>query len=233
LLPTHRSCATSTSSYFPFPAARSGSRDSCGVIDLYILYTPKATYANLDYVTMADLQHRKVFKVFSQDFVVDERYNVTKELGQGAYGIVWYVPHGYGSSYGFMISTSVLTALFDAQCCDECSDQRRSSHQEGDECLQQKDSGQASSKRAQATAAFPRSSQRMFTVCSTVYIIADVDARSHAFTTWISRSRIATTRCIYMRVSARWSNYRKPNKLTVPQNSWNVIWPPSLGLASH
>lgn len=41
---------------------------------------------------MADLQGRKVFKVFNQDFVVDERYNVTKELGQGAYGIVWSVP---------------------------------------------------------------------------------------------------------------------------------------------
>ncbi|KAI9889451.1 MAG: Mitogen-activated protein kinase [Vezdaea aestivalis] len=36
-------------------------------------------------------QGRKVFKVFNQDFVVDERYTVTKELGQGAYGIVWYV----------------------------------------------------------------------------------------------------------------------------------------------
>jgi hypothetical protein len=31
-----------------------------------------------------------VFKVFNQDFIVDERYTVTKELGQGAYGIVWY-----------------------------------------------------------------------------------------------------------------------------------------------
>ena len=41
---------------------------------------------------MADPQGRKVFKVFNQDFAVDERYNVTKELGQGAYGIVWYVP---------------------------------------------------------------------------------------------------------------------------------------------
>ena len=40
---------------------------------------------------MSDLQGRKVFKVFNQDFIVDERYNVTKELGQGAYGIVWYV----------------------------------------------------------------------------------------------------------------------------------------------
>ncbi len=42
---------------------------------------------------MADLQGRKVFKVFNQDFIVDERYNVTKELGQGAYGIVWCVLH--------------------------------------------------------------------------------------------------------------------------------------------
>lgn len=38
---------------------------------------------------MADLSGRKVFKVFNQDFIVDERYTVTKELGQGAYGIVW------------------------------------------------------------------------------------------------------------------------------------------------
>ncbi|EEP82041.1 mitogen-activated protein kinase MKC1 [Uncinocarpus reesii 1704] len=37
---------------------------------------------------MADLQGRKVFRVFNQDFIVDERYNVTKEVGQGAYGIV-------------------------------------------------------------------------------------------------------------------------------------------------
>lgn len=37
---------------------------------------------------MADLRGRKVFKVFNQEFVVDERYNVSKELGQGAYGIV-------------------------------------------------------------------------------------------------------------------------------------------------
>ena len=42
---------------------------------------------------MADLQGRNVFKVFNQDFIDDERYNVTKELGQGAYGIVWYVSY--------------------------------------------------------------------------------------------------------------------------------------------
>lgn len=40
---------------------------------------------------MADLAGRKVFKVFNQDFVVEDKYTVTKELGQGAYGIVWQV----------------------------------------------------------------------------------------------------------------------------------------------
>src|SRR4051794_34485270 len=53
---------------------------------------------------MADLQGRKVFKVFNQDFIVDERYNVTKELGQGAYGIVWYV---FSPVSGFV--TSILS----------------------------------------------------------------------------------------------------------------------------
>lgn len=40
---------------------------------------------------MGDMLGRKAFKVFNQEFIVDERYTVTKELGQGAYGIVWYV----------------------------------------------------------------------------------------------------------------------------------------------
>ncbi|KAF2861357.1 mitogen-activated protein kinase spm1 [Piedraia hortae CBS 480.64] len=39
-------------------------------------------------MTDPSLVGRKVFKVFNQDFIVDERYTVTKELGQGAYGIV-------------------------------------------------------------------------------------------------------------------------------------------------
>lgn len=45
---------------------------------------------------MAELQGRKVFKVFNQDFIVNEQYNVTKELGQGAYGIVWWVSLNVG-----------------------------------------------------------------------------------------------------------------------------------------
>lgn len=40
---------------------------------------------------MAETQDRKVFKVFNQEFIVEEPYTVTKELGQGAYGIVWQV----------------------------------------------------------------------------------------------------------------------------------------------
>ena len=58
---------------------------------------------------MADLQGRKVFKVFNQDFVVDERYNVTKELGQGAYGIVWSVQHPF--SPVFMNTRAILAVL--------------------------------------------------------------------------------------------------------------------------
>ena len=64
--------------------------------DTRIRHTPtvaETSYADelvhADDGTMADLQGRKVFKVFNQDFIVDERYTVTKELGQGAYGIVW------------------------------------------------------------------------------------------------------------------------------------------------
>ncbi|KAF2399500.1 mitogen-activated protein kinase [Trichodelitschia bisporula] len=44
-------------------------------------------------MALSDLNGRKVFKVFNQEFVVDERYNVTKELGQGAYGIVCAAVH--------------------------------------------------------------------------------------------------------------------------------------------
>lgn len=47
---------------------------------------------------MADMAGRKVFKVFNQDFIVDERYTVTKELGQGAYGIVWYGPRSWSAA---------------------------------------------------------------------------------------------------------------------------------------
>lgn len=54
---------------------------------------------------MGDLAGRKVFKVFNQDFVVDDRYTVTKELGQGAYGIVWSVST-YTNVMRFMLTVS-------------------------------------------------------------------------------------------------------------------------------
>ena len=46
-------------------------------------------------------------QVFNQEFIVDERYNVTKELGQGAYGIVWSV---FLSNTTHPIFTSLLSS---------------------------------------------------------------------------------------------------------------------------
>jgi hypothetical protein len=37
-------------------------------------------------------QRHTLFKVMNQEFWVDNKFRITKELGQGAYGIVWYVP---------------------------------------------------------------------------------------------------------------------------------------------
>jgi mitogen-activated protein kinase 7 len=35
-------------------------------------------------------QRHTLFKVMNQEFWVDNKFRITKELGQGAYGIVWY-----------------------------------------------------------------------------------------------------------------------------------------------
>jgi hypothetical protein len=59
---------------------------------------------------MADLAGRKVFKVFNQEFIVDERYTVTKELGQGAYGIVWYV-YSFSDRRAFPLAALSTLAL--------------------------------------------------------------------------------------------------------------------------
>ena len=40
---------------------------------------------------MAAHQRHTLFKVMNQEFWVDNKFRITKELGQGAYGIVWYV----------------------------------------------------------------------------------------------------------------------------------------------
>ena len=99
---------------------------------------------------MADLQGRKVFKVFNQEFIVDERYNVTKELGQGAYGIVWYTlqncPQG---TKGPWLTMSL-------QRRHKPTDERGGCNQEGHQCLQQEDSRQARAQRDQVVTALQR-----------------------------------------------------------------------------
>lgn len=44
----------------------------------------------------ARMTHKRhtLFKVMNQEFWVDNKFRITKELGQGAYGIVWYIPRG-------------------------------------------------------------------------------------------------------------------------------------------
>ncbi|KAF3940534.1 hypothetical protein ABW19_dt0207535 [Dactylella cylindrospora] len=59
--------------------------------------------------TMDHLFGRKLFRVFNQDFIVDERYTVTKELGQGAYGIVCAAQN---SSTGEGIAVKKVTNVF-------------------------------------------------------------------------------------------------------------------------
>ena len=102
---------------------------------------------------MADLQGRKVFKVFNQDFIVDERYNVTKELGQGAYGIVWYVPsQSSGHTISYVQGRWTFIQQQDGPLYPQCicsyvtlqrSDQqpywRRRCHQKSHQCFQQED----------------------------------------------------------------------------------------------
>lgn len=71
---------------------------------------------------MAEIQDRKVFRVFNQEFIVEEPYTVTKELGQGAYGIVWQVylivdTHSLIQFKPTMLSEPLLTVTILAQRC--------------------------------------------------------------------------------------------------------------------
>jgi hypothetical protein len=84
-----------------------------------------------------DLAGRKVFKVFNQEFVVDERYNVTKELGQGAYGIVWL------DTLEFLYMARLFIDML-PQRGYERSDRGGGCYKEGHQCFQQEDSGQES-----------------------------------------------------------------------------------------
>ncbi|TQS32796.1 hypothetical protein Golomagni_06881 [Golovinomyces magnicellulatus] len=65
-------------------------------LDLISIVSAAATLPSLVRLIlqiMAELQRHKVFKVFHQEFAVEEHYNVTKELGQGAYSIVYAAVH--------------------------------------------------------------------------------------------------------------------------------------------
>jgi mitogen-activated protein kinase 7 len=44
---------------------------------------------------MTTHQRHTLFKVLNQEFWVDNKFRITKELGQGAYGIVWCVPNPF------------------------------------------------------------------------------------------------------------------------------------------
>lgn len=142
------------------PYLNSPLQDS-GLAD-YILHWSRARRKNTIPVIMSDLQGRKVFKVFNQDFIVDERYTVTKELGQGAYGIVWYDvtsrlqaahAHGRRAFVGYPADVSACP-----QCRYQFPDQRRSCYQKGDQCLQQEDLGQACAARDKVVTTFQRAS---------------------------------------------------------------------------
>lgn len=131
---------------------------------------------------MADLQGRKVFKVFNQDFIVDERYTVTKELGQGAYGIVWCVrpfnllfPSSHRLSLPALLVLMLMLLLppllprhLAKKLTNTPLTQRRREqpdpggrrHQEGHKCVQQEDPGKARLARNQAAPALQGTPQR-------------------------------------------------------------------------
>ncbi|KAG9614789.1 mitogen-activated protein kinase spm1, partial [Aureobasidium melanogenum] len=62
---------------------------------------------------MTDVGGRRSFKVFGQEFIVDARYNVTKELGQGAYGIVCAAQAGHDPKE--QVAVKKITNVFSKQ----------------------------------------------------------------------------------------------------------------------
>ena len=44
-------------------------------------------------------QRHTLFKVMNQEFWVDSKFRITRELGQGAYGLVWYLPPPFTESF--------------------------------------------------------------------------------------------------------------------------------------
>ncbi|KAH0288559.1 mitogen-activated protein kinase spm1 [Aureobasidium namibiae CBS 147.97] len=62
---------------------------------------------------MTEVAGRRSFKVFGQEFIVDARYNVTKELGQGAYGIVCAAQAGHDPKE--QVAVKKITNVFSKQ----------------------------------------------------------------------------------------------------------------------
>jgi mitogen-activated protein kinase 7 len=58
---------------------------------------------------MAHSRHT-LFKIMNQEFWVDSKFRVTRELGQGAYGLVWYSPPS-NSPRRFTIRSAVLCSV--------------------------------------------------------------------------------------------------------------------------
>ena len=57
---------------------------------------------------------RTINKVFNQDFIIDRRFKITKELGHGAYGIVCSAQYddGSGTSNGNVVAIKKITNIF-------------------------------------------------------------------------------------------------------------------------
>ena len=53
---------------------------------------------------------RSVNKVYNQEFIIDSRFKIVKELGHGAYGIVCSAKYDNGSKR-FLIQTTVMPHL--------------------------------------------------------------------------------------------------------------------------
>lgn len=63
---------------------------------------------------MPELYGRALHRVFNQDFVIDKRFQIVKELGHGAYGIVCLAKYddGSGSSDGSYVAIKKITNIF-------------------------------------------------------------------------------------------------------------------------
>lgn len=57
----------------------------------------------------------QAFPVLNQQFIVDRKYQFIREMGQGAYGVVWYVYKRELCYFVANISFSLLSAAKDTE----------------------------------------------------------------------------------------------------------------------